>query len=454
MPVVLILLGTVVTIVALVGGAWAVLASDFVQMFLVMTITIAIAVLTLLQPKIGGVRGLIRQVPSAHFHWSELSRPGILLLWILTQVWFKFSDTNNMENATMYLMVKSDRDARRMVLIPLIGSLIGPLIWFIPSMAATITHPNLAAEYPALRQPHEAAFVAVTRDVMPVGMIGLLLCAMLGATLTSMDAGLNKGVGIFVRSFYLPVLRPNASEKCLLVVGKVSTFIFGAIIIAIALVVNQLRTVGLFDLSNLIAGGLLMPMALPLIYGLFYKRTPGWSAWSTALVGFAWAMVVKFLFSPDQIQHALGWTNPLSSQEETDLLLACTTLGTVVIGTAWYFFTSLFYRRDSMESLVAIDSFFQNLQTPIDAKAEGIENHDEVLYRLMGLLCLTYGAFIILLVFVPNSTRGRLCFIGCGGVIAFAGAILFAKSRSKSSNTIDLAAKPANLEMTASAARD
>ena len=33
--------------------------------------------------------------------------------------------------------------------------------------------------------------------------MGLLLCAMLGATVTSMDAALNKGVGVFVRSFYI-----------------------------------------------------------------------------------------------------------------------------------------------------------------------------------------------------------------------------------------------------------
>ena len=36
----LIVLGGIVTVVALVGGAWAVLASDFVQSFLIMTITV------------------------------------------------------------------------------------------------------------------------------------------------------------------------------------------------------------------------------------------------------------------------------------------------------------------------------------------------------------------------------------------------------------------------------
>src|SRR5947208_3657299 len=49
MTAMLIILGVVVTLVATAGGAFAVLASDFVQMFLVVTITIVVAVLTLAQ---------------------------------------------------------------------------------------------------------------------------------------------------------------------------------------------------------------------------------------------------------------------------------------------------------------------------------------------------------------------------------------------------------------------
>lgn len=427
----LIMLGAVVTVVAFAGGAWAVLASDFVQMFLVVTITIVTAILTLAQPKVGGLEGLIRQVPSAHFHWSELCRPQIVWLWIITQLWFKFSDANNLENSTMYLMAKSDRDARRMVLIPMIGSLLGPLIWFIPSMAATITHPHLAAEprFHMLTQPHEAAFVAVSMDVMPRGLLALLLCAMLGATLTSMDAALNKNVGVFVRSLYLPLINPKASEKRLLIVGKIYTLVFGVFIVAIAVEVNRLRTIGLFDLTNLLAATLLMPMAVPLIWGLFYKRTPGWSAWSTALVGFATALMAKYVVTPPVIQRIVGWHKPLSDREATDLLLVTATFGTVIVGTAWFFFTSLFYDRAAVSDRRRIDRFFHNLRTPVDPKSEGIVSRDEVLYRLLGLLCLVYGGFILLLMLIPNSASGRLCFLFCGGVIFAAGAMLYLRSR-------------------------
>lgn len=165
----LLVLGSVITVVAITGGAWSVLASNFVQMFLIVTITILACILTLNLPQIGGIMGLIDKVkvPLAPTHWEQFARGFTLIPWIMAVVAMQIIASNNMENATMYLMSKSDRDVRRMVLIPLVGSLIAPIIWVIPPLAATILHPHLGTEYPALRQPDEAAFVAICLDVMP-----------------------------------------------------------------------------------------------------------------------------------------------------------------------------------------------------------------------------------------------------------------------------------------------
>ena len=426
----LIVLGIVVTVVAFAGGSWAVLASDFVQAFLIITITICTAIMTLAHDKIGGLGGLLDKVPSAHLNWSELARPELIFIWVLATLWLKFSDENNMERATMYLMTRSDRDARKMVLIPLVGTLLGPLVWFIPSMAATILHPNLAAEYPALKQPHEAAFLSVAMDVMPQGLLGLLLSAMLGATVTSMDAGLNKNVGIAIRSLYKPVFKPDASEKHLLVAGKICTLIFGAIIILVALKVNELRATNLFDFVNQLASYLLMPLALPLIFGLFYQRTPGWSAWSTGLVaGLASWLLGKYV-TPEVFQQWMGWTTPLNGDEKTYLKLAITTLGgTVIIGSSWYFFTSLFYKATPAAEQERVAKFFENLRTPVDDKpTEGVQT---AIYKLLGALCMVYGGFILLLMAIPNKSSGRLQFLFCGGVMFVVGAVLFRAGKRK-----------------------
>ncbi len=432
----LVILGVVVTLVAFAGGSWAVLASDFVQAFLIVTITICTAVMTLARPEIGGLGGLLDKVPKAHLNWSELARPELIFIWIVGTLWLKFSDENNMERSTMYLMTRSDKDARRMVLIPLIGTLIGPLVWFIPSMAATIMHPNLAAEFPALKQPHEAAFLAVSMDVMPQGLLGLLLSAMLGATVTSMDAGLNKNVGIAIRSLYKPVFKPNASEKHLLVAGKLCTLLFGAIIIVLGLFINSIRQTNLFDFVNQLASYLLMPLALPLIYGLFYKRTPGWSAWSTALVAGAASWLLGEYLTGDIVQRWMGWEKPLNADEITYLRLAITTLGgTVIVGSAWFFFTSLFYQAAPAAEQERIEKFFTNLHTPVDK--HGVAGVQTAVYKMLGALCLVYGIFILLLMAIPNRFNGRLAFLFCGGVMFGVGAVLWVASKRKAKQESD-----------------
>lgn len=433
MTVTLIVLGLVVTTVAFAGGAWAVLASDFVQMMLVVSIALVAAVLALAQPTVGGVSGLLAQLPHSYFHWADLARAPLVAGWAFVMIFFGLMENNNLEKSVMYLMVKNDRDARRMVLIPLIGSLIGPIIWFIPPMVAHLTHPQLAIEYPQLQQPHEAAFVAVCLDVLPRGLVGLLLCAMLGATLTSMDAGLNKGVGVFVRSYYLPILNPRCPEDKLLRIGKVCTLLFGLIITGVAVIVSKFRTVGLFDLVNQLAASLTVPLALPLLFGFFHLKTPPWSAWSTVVIGFVVSWLVKVGFTPELVQHVTGWTEPLSKREATDALLVATVAGNIIFAGGWFFFTHLFYRRSSSEHQARINELSARLQTPVTSAED--QSSEEVIYRLLGRLCLVFGTFILLLTVIPNRPEGRLCFIFCGGVIFTMGFWLSASARRLARNS-------------------
>lgn len=421
----LIVLGLLVTVVTFAGGAWAILASDFVQMCLVVTITLLAAALTLHLPEIGGISGLIEKVhvPLAPSHWSQVAQSFTIVPWVLAITWMQIMNYNNMELSITYLMVQSDRDARRMVLIPIIGSLIAPFIWAIPPLAATILHPNLAAEYPALKQPHEAAFVAICLQVMPQGLLGLFISAMLGATLTSMDVGLNKCVGIFVRSFYLPVVQPDCPEKRLLIISKLCTMLFGCIIITFALLVNQFRTVNLFDFVNQVAASLTIPLAIPLCFGLFFKRTPAWSAWSTGVVGFIVSLFINVWLG----HHFQDFVGTVSPREQTYLLFATTTFGTLLFAGGWYFCTTFFYDASPAEDRARTEEFFQRLNTPVEKT--GVAGVQEKIYRLLGLLCLVYGTFILLLTLIPNSFIGRMCFVFSGGIIFAIGALLYYVSR-------------------------
>lgn len=424
----LVFLGIVVTAVSLLGGSFGVAASDFVQMLVVVAVAVIISVLALAQPAVGGLSGLVERVPARHFDWSEFTRPSFVIVWFLALSLNNLFAQNSIDASAKYLMLSSDRDARKMLLIPLFGALLGPVIWFIPSMSATITHPDLAAQFPGLPYPQEAAFLATSQAVLPSGMLGLLICGIFAATLTTMDASLNQSAGIFVRNFYLPRVNPHASEKRLLVMSKLATAAMGLLTIGVALFVAWLRSTGraggLFDLITQTALSTMLPMAIPLFLGFFYRRTPSWATWSTVLLGLGVAWLVKFRLTPDMLSGLPGMEGPFKPEELTSFTMFATVISIVSVCTAWFFFTSLFYERAPADYRAEVDAFFTRVNTPYGGIEGETVTENRPLLATIGKLSVFYGSFILLYALIPNSLGGRLCFLLGGGAIVAIGLTL------------------------------
>ena len=390
------ILGGMVTFVSLVGGAFGVAASDFVQMFLVVTVTLVISAFALMQPAVGGFSGLLQKAPDVHFHWGQIARPEFITLWFVALMFNTIFAQNSMEMSAKYLMARSDAHARKMVLFPLIGTVVGPLLWIVPPMVAAVVHPEgLGKILPMLSHPEEGAFLVTAHDVLPAGMLGLLIAGIFVATLSSLDASVNQGVGILVRNFYLPVINPQCAEKKLLIISKCCTAGFGLIIIKMGLIISQQRTAGLFDFLNQLGVGLWLPLAVPMCLGLFYKRTPPWSGWGTALVGLLTSFAIMFLVKTQAVLDAasnklviktqiwieshlhvtlpavsdlVGWipgmSAPLKPEEVTQTFLIATAFGVIAVSMAWFFFTSLFYENSSAGIQGERGEVFQRAETP------------------------------------------------------------------------------------------
>lgn len=429
--VVILALGFMVTLLSLLGGSFGVAASDFVQMFLIVTVTVTVSLLALRLPDIGGVSGMLEKVPASHRDWSEFARPEFIFLWFIGLILTKCFEENSIDRASKVLMTRSDSHARKTLIIPLIGTIVAPLIWLVPPTVAAIRHPDIAALFPNLRFPEEAAFLVTASDVLPRGMLGLLLCGIFAATLTSMDAGLNQGAGIFVRNFYLPILNPACPERRLLIISKISTGVFGVVMILSALLWNSFRNLGLFDLVNQVAISLGLPMAVPLCLGLFWKKTPPWAAWSTVLVGLVLSFVVKFRLTPDLFAFLPGMAGPFRPEEVTQFYVFGTVLFVGGGCALWFFATSFFYAGSSPAYKAQLEEFFSRLRTPV-LQAEGEElRENQAVAGSIGKLCLIYGGFVMLLALIPNSAGGRLCFIACGGVMVAVGGLLWSTHRTK-----------------------
>jgi solute:Na+ symporter, SSS family len=428
----IIVTGSVVVIMAVIGGSWAVATGDFIQTLVLMPITLVTAFLAVAQ--VGGWGHLMQKLPRHYVHWTQGARPEILYLWITAIIIKQFISTNNMLEASRYLNAKDSHQARKAALLASILFVIGPIFWFIPPMVARILHPDLHAVFPNLKNPAEGAFVVAGLDTMPVGMLGLLISGIFGATMSNMDVGLNKNAGYFAKNFYQVVIRPHASEREMLLVSKLVTFLLGILVTSAALVFST-RSIGLFNLMLQFGGLIALPYCIPLIWGTLIKRAPAWAGWTTVLVGFAMSCVGKAFLTPAWVQGLMGWASrPLSGREADDWVLLLGVLLDVVVCSAWFLAACLFAGSRSQEEKQRVEEFFTQMRTPIDFQKEQGEGNDAQQYRTLGLLSLVYGAFISLLGLIPNSSGGRLGMFACAGTMLGVGGLLcwnYRRLRSK-----------------------
>ncbi|HVM49253.1 MAG TPA: hypothetical protein VMU04_14575 [Candidatus Acidoferrum sp.] len=422
-----ILTGSVVLVMAVIGGSWAVAAGDFIQTLVLMPITLVTAFLALAQ--VGGWSRFLAQLPRHHLHWSEGARPEILYLWIIAILIKQFISTNNMLEASRYLTAKDSRQARRAALLATILFVVGPVFWFIPPMAARIVHPDLHAVFPNLKNPAEGAFVVAGLDTMPAGMLGLLISGIFGATMSNMDVGLNKNAGFFVKNFYQVLIRPGAHEKEMLVISKVVTLLLGLLVIAAALAFSTWK-IGLFNLMLQFGGLIALPYCIPLIWGTIIKRAPAWAGWSTVVIGFLTSFAGKQFLTPQWLQGVMNWNGrPLTVREADDWVLLLGVLLDAAVCSAWFLGTCAFARARAKAEVERVNAFFRQMRTPIDFEAEEGAANDAQQYRTLGLLSLIYGGFVSLLNFIPNSLPGHLGMLACAAIMLGVGGLLYWNSR-------------------------
>jgi SSS family solute:Na+ symporter len=416
--------GAVVVCMALVGGSWAVLASDFIQVLILMPVCAAVTVLVLVRA--GGVGAFVEQVPAGHLDLGQLTSTPFLALWGLAMICKQITSTNNLADAGRYLCAKDGSHARKAGFLGAGLFVIGIVIWFVPPMAARFLLPDLASAYPGLKNPSEAAYLAMARDVMPVGMMGLLVSGIFAATMSSMDAGLNKNAGVFVKNFYQPQISPGANDRQLLRVGKIATLVLGGVVIAVAHWMNSRQELGLFLLMQRITILVAVPVTVPLLLGLIVERTPPWSAWSTVLVGFCCALAVGPLLPPAWAVRILNDGQPLVGPEKEYWTQGSQFFVIVLVSSTWFLLTRYGWTRVAPGQRAEVEQFHARLREPVDfAAEEGEANaNDARQSRVVGILCLIYGGVVSGLVFIPNPWPGRLAFLGCGGLVLFIGWLL------------------------------
>ncbi|MCC5021967.1 MAG: hypothetical protein J6386_03785 [Candidatus Synoicihabitans palmerolidicus] len=194
----IVICGLVVVFVFAAGGSWAVVAGDFLQALVLVPITI--------------VAAFTANLPDAHWQLVRAAE-GFGPWWILAVALEKLTHINGLHSSSRYLCAVDGREARKAGLLSSLLFFVGSIVWFIPPLVARAQGLTFDVSS-GVANPAEMSYITIAAQSLPAGLLGLLVTGIISSTMSSMDSGLNRNAGIFVRSFYLPSRTPARFRTC------------------------------------------------------------------------------------------------------------------------------------------------------------------------------------------------------------------------------------------------
>ncbi|WP_032093794.1 sodium:solute symporter family protein [Necropsobacter rosorum] len=403
--------GISVLLVSLLSGAWGVVASDFVQMLVVAVISVACAVVGLVV--VGGPGEIIEKFPGGFVSGPDMNYPLILVCTFLFFIVKQLQSINNMQESYRFLNAKDSNNASKAAIFALLLMLFGTIIWFIPPWVTAIIYPDAAQAYPELgKKASDAVYLVFARNVMPIGTVGLLMAGLFAATMSSMDSALNRNSGVFVRSFYSPIVRKGkADDKELLRAGQIVCIVNGILVILMAQFFNSLKHLSLFELMMQVATLLQSPILVPLFLGIIIRKTPKWAPWATVVFGMFVSWSVVQIFTPQYVASWFG-VEDLTKREISELKVIITIAAHLFFTAGFFCLTTLFYKEDNDDNKARRIAFFNDVDRECIA-VEGQDEIDRVQRQKLSTLVLIMAAGLLLMVFIPNPLWGRILFAGC-----------------------------------------
>jgi len=263
----------------IVGGLRAVLYTDALQAVIFVIGAGALVYYGL--DAVGGWSALQAKLPEGHFSmWKPVDHPdlpwtGIVFGAPILGVWYWCTDQYIVQRV---LSAKNLDQAQSAAVFSGYLKILPVFLFVLPGMIA-------AALTPSLREAGaDTALPQLILQVLPAGIRGLMLAALLAALMSSLSSTFNSCSTLITWDLYRQ-LHPEASERTLIRVGRFSTAFVVLLSLLwipfIALISSQL-----YIYLQSVSGYLAPPIAACFLLGVFFPRLNGTGAITTMVTGF------------------------------------------------------------------------------------------------------------------------------------------------------------------------
>ena len=265
------------------GGLTAAAHTEFIQAFLIIILSFLLIPSGLFE--VGGFAGLREELPADFFKlYSEKSGLGAFTIAMLA-VNGIVGITAQPHMLSMFATGNSERAGR-------VGQTYGTFVKRLVTIGWALT--GLVVATLVIKQgvelsDAEHAFGYATRTLLGPGLTGLMVACILAANMSSCSNFMVNLGALFTRDVYLPYLKPNADDKQILRMGRLSGLILTIGAVIFALTIKNVLNAFLF--VETIAAF----MGIMIFGGFMWKRANRYGAFTGVLVAYILYYLLNYL---------------------------------------------------------------------------------------------------------------------------------------------------------------
>ncbi|MCW5969912.1 MAG: sodium:solute symporter [Blastocatellales bacterium] len=285
------------------GGLAAVIYTEVIQTVILVAGALALAFIGL--GEVGGWEGLRAQAPADFFHMmkppSDGNFPwtGIFFGAPILGIWYWCTDQVIVQRV---LAAKDLGHARAGTVLAGFLKILPVFMLIVPGMTARALFPE------EMEADSNSAFPVMVVRLMPPGLQGVLIAAMLAALMSSLASVFNSSSTIFTMDFYRK-FKPAASERELVFTGRLATVIMVALGLAWIPFMGRISS-QLWIYLQSVQAYISPPIAAVFLFGVFWRRINAVGAMASLITGFllgAARFILEVAYAGARPEGFLGW---------------------------------------------------------------------------------------------------------------------------------------------------
>ena len=296
--------GSITVLFSAVGGFRGVIYTDFVLFFVAIAGAVGAAYYLVNIPEVGGLQALL-----AHENVSDKlsilpdfsdteALIGILIIPLAVQWWSAWYPGAEPGGggyiAQRMLAAKNENHAiGATFFFNIMHYALRPWPWILVALASMVVYPDLLSIQSAFpnvspdKLGNDLAYSAMLTK-LPSGLLGLVLASLGAAYMSTISTHLNWGSSYIVNDVYKLEIQPNATEKQLVMVGRIATVLL--MIASGFLALTLTNALQLFDIILMFGAG----TGLIFILRWFWWRINAWSEISAMIVSGLLSILFNF----------------------------------------------------------------------------------------------------------------------------------------------------------------